>query len=267
VHPGLADKVRLQENIMCRNTKAFTLIELLVVIAIIALLMSILMPALSKAKEQANAAVCMSNMHQLGLSWSMYVDDNDGRFTEELGDWTLGLWPYYEDKNLLICGTARKPAMIPGSESAVRGGKYQAWADNIDGELFIGSYGLNQWCTRDEDGGRDKARLWGFIGAFAIQGAAYAPLMTDSAIPGFTPLPEDQPPEYDGQIYFSEPVNVNEIRSCCLNRHSGRIDVLFLDFHTAKVPLKRLWQLKWHRTWPADAGPDTWPEWMAGLPE
>jgi prepilin-type N-terminal cleavage/methylation domain-containing protein/prepilin-type processing-associated H-X9-DG protein len=259
---------------MRRSTKAFTLIELLVVIAIIALLMSILMPALSKAKEQANAAVCMSNMHQLGLAWSMYVDDNDGRFAEEIGDWILGLWPYYRDKNLLICRTARKPAMIPGFDSGVRGGKYQAWADNIDGELFIGSYGLNQWCTRDEDGGRDKARLWGFIGAFAIKGSGRAPLMTDSAIPGFTPLPEDQPPEYDGQIYFSEPSNVDEIRSCCLNRHTGRlnrhtgrIDVLFLDFHTEKVSLRRLWDLEWHRTWPPDAGPDTWPEWMARLPE
>ncbi|HUT31634.1 MAG TPA: type II secretion system protein [Sedimentisphaerales bacterium] len=252
---------------MWQSRKAFTLIELLVVIAIIALLMSILMPALSKAKEQARAAVCMSNMHQLGLSWSMYVDDNDGRFTEGLDDWILQLWPYYNDKELLLCQTADKPAMIPGSGSAVRGGKYQAWADNIGGELFIGSYGLNQWCTRDEDGGRDKARLWGFIGAFAIKGAALAPLMSDSAVTGFTPLPEDQPPEYDGQIYFSEPSDVDEIRSCCLNRHNGQIDVLFLDFHTEKVGLKRLWKLKWHRTWPPDAGPSEWPDWMANMSE
>jgi prepilin-type N-terminal cleavage/methylation domain-containing protein/prepilin-type processing-associated H-X9-DG protein len=246
--------------------KAFTLIELLVVIAIIALLMSILMPALSKAKEQANAAVCMSNLHQQGLAWSMYLDENEGQFTEGLDDWITQLRPYYKDKNLIICPTAKKPPFVPGSGSAVRGGKYQAWADNIDGELFIGSYGINQWCTRDEAGGRDKERLWGFVGAFAAKGAARAPLMADSAVPGFTPLPEDQPPEYDGQIYFSEPSDVDEIRSCCLNRHNGAINMVFLDFHTEKVGLKRLWELQWHRTWPPDAAPAAWPDWMLTLP-
>lgn len=57
--------------------KGFTLIELLVVIAIIALLMAILMPALSKAKEQGKRAVCQNNLRELFLAWSLYSDDND----------------------------------------------------------------------------------------------------------------------------------------------------------------------------------------------
>jgi prepilin-type N-terminal cleavage/methylation domain-containing protein len=65
------------------DRRGFTLIELLVVIAIIALLMSILMPALSKAKEQARAAICMSNLHQFGLAAKMWTDDNKGLFGEE----------------------------------------------------------------------------------------------------------------------------------------------------------------------------------------
>ena len=63
---------------MCTR-KAFTLIELLVVIAIIAILLAILMPALSRVKEQGKRAACLSNLKQLQLAWSMYADENDDK--------------------------------------------------------------------------------------------------------------------------------------------------------------------------------------------
>ena len=68
-----------EDRISRRCRSAFTLIELLVVIAVVSLLMSILIPALSKARAYAHRIVCCSNLRQLQLCWLTYVDDNDGK--------------------------------------------------------------------------------------------------------------------------------------------------------------------------------------------
>ena len=64
----------------CRLRRAFTLVELLVVIAIIAILAALLLPALSRAKEQGRRAFCLNNLHQLNVAMHAYLGDFDDVF-------------------------------------------------------------------------------------------------------------------------------------------------------------------------------------------
>lgn len=101
--------------------RAFTLIELLVVVAILALLMSILLPALGEARQQAKAAVCESNLRSLGIAVYMYAEQNRGwlpewGFAHGGGEaraalaWLNTMAPEYgENRNILRCPSDRSP--------------------------------------------------------------------------------------------------------------------------------------------------------------
>lgn len=79
-------------NVAERKNRGFTLIELLVVMAVIALLMSILLPSLKKAREQSRQTVCATNLHAIGQGFFVYAHDNDDRIVP--GDYgiTWAVW-------------------------------------------------------------------------------------------------------------------------------------------------------------------------------
>lgn len=248
---------------MVRKPRAFTLIELLVVIAIIALLMSILMPAIQRVKKQAKSVVCQSNLRQWGLVLNFYADDNNGFFMSGSGgnyfEWMEPTRPYYKAAEMRFCPmvSARKEA-----GTANWGDTFKLW---ISGE-FKGSYGINEFLFNPNPSMTDQ---WGHPTTMNwrsknVVGSSGIPAFADCLWVGGCPHYVDEPPTYEGEWSYNYG---NNMRRFCLNRHGEAINMLFLDWSTQHIRLKSLWRLRWNKDFRVNDPLPVWPQWMQSMPE
>jgi prepilin-type N-terminal cleavage/methylation domain-containing protein len=124
------------KNRPARKSKAFTLIELLVVIAIIAVLASMLLPALARAKETAKRIRCSSNLHQVGLANMMYADEYNGNYPphSDVERWTTFFLDLYQNPAVLLCPSEQGPT------PATYGNNPAYPADEVPRTYFINGF-------------------------------------------------------------------------------------------------------------------------------
>jgi len=94
-----------------KSGRAFSLIELLVVISIIAILASLILPAMARAKARAQGSICLNNTKQLSVAWMVYADDHSGELAYNLGQ------------------SARSPVAMPSVAGTTMGDN---WVNNVE---------------------------------------------------------------------------------------------------------------------------------------
>ena len=246
----------------------FTLVELLIVIGMIAVLLSLLLPAVTKARASANATVCSSNLRQLGTAWAMYVSENHGR----LPDWVFstpltpdvsweGYWPgiaehYRVGPGTLLCPSASEAWGWAANKGM--GNATSAWT----GRLGSSGSGVKFNGTRYRDGSYGYNRYLMAGGGFAanpladkitaIRTVSNVPLLMDCAYsdvkpPNGSPVAQvSSPPDLRGTALTM--LSLDHWRFL-LARHGRGINVCMVDGSVQRVALEDTYQMRWTAMW------------------
>jgi prepilin-type processing-associated H-X9-DG protein len=242
------------------------LTELLVVVGLIALLISLLMPALGQARAAARSTGCLSNLRQMGNAWSMYLAENKGRLPEQIwhtpttpdlawrGYWSGILDHYRVRDEAILCPAAFDPIPFKQANPAFGNARYAwsgKWSSNGTGIRFSstlyrdGSYGYNRYLT--VGGGFGKIDR-----ITAVKDLSNVPVFLDAVYVDFAPsngfeaLPATTPPNLRGEKF---PPGVADQWRFLIARHQRGINGLMADGSARWVPLEETYMLTWKSDW------------------
>jgi prepilin-type N-terminal cleavage/methylation domain-containing protein/prepilin-type processing-associated H-X9-DG protein len=251
--------------------KGFTLIELLVVIAIIALLLSIIVPALGLAKEKAKNLQCRANVRSLGQAFRLYTEQNRGKVFGygSMGQsnlWLMQIADQIGDIDKVRYCSSTKMVENPSTTNGTWGkaATNWVWINGVPVPMQ-GSYGINGYLYSQQlmSGTTpvimplDEWERSRWESSVVSANSSSIPVFVDSIWVDLWPQDDDQIPATFDLSQETAQTNDNgsgrtHMYRCMLRRHGGDLSVSFLDGHVGAVPLSKMWSLKWSRAFKPD---------------